>query len=84
MGTKEVLHRTRTLGWGTDTRLYASSQEIRDEFPRVLASGGPRVLKQNRGNGGIGVFRVDLVRPEARPGSEALVRVQPRPAGKHA
>jgi hypothetical protein len=76
MGTKEVLHRTRTLGWGTDTRLYANLEEFRDEFPRALASAGPRVLKQNRGNGGIGVFRVELVGAEGRPGPEALVRVQ--------
>ena len=76
LGTKEVLHRTRSLGWGTDTRLYASPAEFRAEFPRVLAASGPRVLKQNRGNGGIGVFRVDLVRPEDHPSSGALVRVQ--------
>lgn len=76
MGTKEVLHRTRTLGWGTDTHLYASPEQFREEFPRALASSGPRVLKQNRGNGGIGVFRVDLVRAETRPGREAPVRVQ--------
>ncbi len=79
MGTKEVLHRTRSLGWGTDTRLYASLEELRAEFPRVLASAGPRVLKQNRGNGGIGVFRVDLVRAEghlATPSAQARVLVQ--------
>lgn len=76
LGTKEVLHRTRSLGWGTDTRLYASPAELEAEFPGVLAGSGPRVLKQNRGNGGIGVFRVDLVRPERHPDAEALVRVQ--------
>jgi len=76
LGTKEVLHRTRALGWGTDTRLYASVQEFNGEFPRILGSSGPRVLKQNRGNGGIGVFRVDLVRAESEPGPEATVRVQ--------
>ena len=76
LGTKEVLHRTRSLGWGTDTRLYTSAAQFEADFPRALAAGGPRVLKQNRGNGGIGVFRVDLVRPEVDPGPEALVRVQ--------
>ena len=76
IGTKEVLHRTRTLGWGTDTRLYASPEELRDAFPRVLASAGPRVLKQNRGNGGLGVFRVELVAAEIQPGPGAVVRVQ--------
>ncbi len=76
LGTKEVLHRTRSLGWGTDTRLYASAEQFEAEFPPALAAGGPRVLKQNRGNGGIGVFRVDLFRPEVDPGPDALVRVQ--------
>jgi len=76
MGTKEVLHRTRTLGWGTDTRLYASPGQFRDEFPRALVSGSPRVLKQNRGNGGIGVFRVDFVGTGSRPGEGARVRLQ--------
>jgi hypothetical protein len=76
MGTKEVLHRTRRLSCGTDTHLYTSARQFHDEFPIALAASGPRVLKQNRGNGGIGVFRVDLVRAEDRPGPEALVRVQ--------
>lgn len=76
MGTKEVLHRTRALGWGTDTRLYATADEFRGELPRVLGSAGARVLKQNRGNGGIGVFRVELVCAEPQPGPESIVRVQ--------
>ena len=76
LGTKEVLHRTRSLGWGTDTHLYASSEGFKARFPGVLAASGSRVLKQNRGNGGIGVFRIDLVRRESRPDSEAVVRVQ--------
>src|SRR6185312_16294390 len=29
MGTKEVLYTTRTLGWGTDTRLYRTAQSFR-------------------------------------------------------
>ena len=52
MGVKEVLHRTRHLGWGTDTRLYRTAEEFRDAFPVSLGSGGARVLKQNRGNAG--------------------------------
>lgn len=59
MGVKEVLHRTRRLGWGTDTQLYASREDFRARFPRVLATGA-RVLKQNRGNGGQGVWKVAL------------------------
>jgi hypothetical protein len=59
MGVKEVLHRTRDLGWGTDTQLYATAGDFRARFPGQLAD-GPRVLKQNRGNGGLGVWRVEL------------------------
>ena len=61
MGVKEVLYRTRHLGWGTDTHLYRSAAEFRAEFPARLRAHGPRVLKQNRGNGGQGVWKVELV-----------------------
>jgi hypothetical protein len=59
MGVKAVLHRTRTLGWGTDTSLYETRAAFAAEFPGRVAS-GPRVLKQNRGNGGIGVWKVEM------------------------
>lgn len=59
MGTKEVLFRTRHLGWGTDTKLYRSRDQFRDEFPAVLVAGGARVLKQARGNDGQGVWKVE-------------------------
>ena len=60
MGTKEVLFRTKHLGWGTDTRLYATYREFQEQFPARLRSGASRVLKQRRGNGGIGTWRVEL------------------------
>jgi hypothetical protein len=73
MGVKEVLHRTKRLGWGTDTHLYRDAAEFRSAFPSRLQSAGPRVLKQNRGNGGQGVWKIELA-PE--PPSEAgVVRV---------
>jgi hypothetical protein len=59
MGVKEVLYRTRHLGWGADTHLYRSAAEFAAEFPPRLRSSGPRVLKQNRGNGGQGVWKVE-------------------------
>lgn len=63
MGTKEVLYRTRALGWGTNTWLYRTPAQFRAEFPAVLQSasstGSARVLKQNRGNGGQGVWKVE-------------------------
>ncbi len=59
MGVKEVLHRTKHLGWGTDTRLYRTVAEFRDGFPANLCLAGPRVIKQNRGNAGQGVWKVE-------------------------
>jgi uncharacterized protein DUF6815 len=61
MGTKEVLYRTKHLGWGADTHLYRTQPQFEAEFPPRLRQAGPRVLKQNRGNGGQGVWKVELV-----------------------
>ena len=60
MGTKEVLHRTRTMDWGCDTALYRTAEAMRAELPVRLAS-GPRVIKRNRGNGGEGVWKVETL-----------------------
>jgi hypothetical protein len=73
MGVKEVLHRTKHLGWGTDTHLYRTAGAFREEFPLRLRSAGPRVLKQNRGNGGQGVWKVELI--SAPTDDAATVRV---------
>lgn len=62
MGTKEVLYKTRQLGWGADTHLFKSSEELREHLPRLVREAGPRVLKQNRGNGGQGVWKVEWLR----------------------
>jgi hypothetical protein len=43
------------MSWGADTRLYTTLEQSRRELSRCLAEGKPRVLKQNRGNGGIGL-----------------------------
>jgi hypothetical protein len=64
MGVKEVLFRTKHLDWGTDTHLYRTAADFAVEFPPRLRSSGPRVLKQNRGNGGQGVWKVELVSDE--------------------
>jgi len=67
MGTKEVLHRTRTMSWGRDTALYRTTESMRTELPARLAA-GPRVIKRNRGNGGQGVLKVEtLASPSNRP-----------------
>jgi hypothetical protein len=61
MGVKEVLHRTKHLGWGTETYLYRTMTDFLTDFPPRLRSRGPRVLKQNRGNAGQGVWKVELI-----------------------
>jgi hypothetical protein len=79
MGVKEVLHRTRHLGWGTDTHLYRDAGALRKEFPQRLRTAGPRVIKQNRGNGGEGVWKVELASASGPFG--AIVRVLHAPRG---
>lgn len=77
MGVKAVLWRTRELGWSGDARLY--------ETPEALTAGfsvatGPRVLKQNRGNGGIGVWKVEAAGGDGvrvQEASGARVRILP-------
>jgi hypothetical protein len=72
MGVKEVLHRTKHLGWGTDTHLYRSAAGFHADLPTRLRSSAPRVLKQNRGNGGQGVWKVELI--SERGGGTDIVR----------
>ena len=60
LGTKEILYRTRDVGWGCDTHLYDSMEQMRQELALRLADGKARVLKRYRGNGGIGVWKVQL------------------------
>jgi hypothetical protein len=79
MGVKEVLHRTKHLGWGTDTHLYRDVGALREEFPQRLRAAGPRVLKQNRGNGGEGVWKVEFASESGQDG--AIVRVLHAPRG---
>ena len=72
MATKKVLVDTRDMSWGTDTCLYRSVAELRERLPSRLSDGGARVLKQQRGMGGQGVWKVELDRPDDDP----LLRVQ--------
>ncbi|MGY3454066.1 Cj0069 family protein [Bradyrhizobium sp. USDA 4353] len=58
MGTKDVLYRTRSMDWGSDTAQYMTAAAMRAELPARLAA-GPRVIKRSRGNGGQGVWKVE-------------------------
>jgi hypothetical protein len=75
LGTKEVLVRTREIGWGCDTHLYRSLDQMRRELPTRLAGGKARVLKQYRGQSGDGVWKIETV-AAGTPSSETLVRVR--------
>jgi hypothetical protein len=77
LGTKEVLYRTRAIGWGSDTYLYDSIEQLRRELPMRLATGKARVLKQWRGNGGNGVWKVQL--PMDRVASDEVPRTAALP-----
>ena len=67
---------------GTETYRYATPSEFRDRFPAVLGRSRRRVLKPNRGNGGIGVWKVALVEGPAAgddstvPTVDRIVRIQ--------
>lgn len=76
IGTKEVLFRTKHFSWGTDTHLYATEREFRQAFPARLRSRGPRVLKQRRGNGGIGTWKVELAGARSGQEPDPTARVQ--------
>jgi hypothetical protein len=76
IGVKEVLYRTRHLGWGTDTHLYRSVESFRQEFWPRLQSDGPRVLKRNRGNGGQGVLKVELLSAASSGGTVRVLEAR--------
>ena len=86
LGTKEVLVQTRDMGWGVDdTQQHMSMDELRHTLASQMAAGQARVLKQYRGNGGNGVWKVEpaaaVLGSEAQPEAsispqESLVRVR--------
>ncbi len=59
IGTKDILYKTKGLAFGGDTKLYDSFDDFRANFPDIKQPFGLRILKQYRGNGGNGVFKVD-------------------------
>jgi hypothetical protein len=58
IGTKKVLFDTRKMEWGSDIEMYSNFDEFKMGFPDSFSDGKPRVLKQFRGAGGDGVFKV--------------------------
>jgi len=49
---------------------------MRSELPLRLHSGKARVLKQYRGNGGLGVWKVELMQEGSLPKPETIVKVR--------
>src|SRR5262245_58233337 len=76
MGTKDILLRTRSMGWGCDTRHYPTLAAMKRGLLESLASGEPRVLKRARGHSGDGVWRVELAH---RAGTGHASAVSPNP-----
>jgi hypothetical protein len=80
IGTKEILFRTKDMGWGCETHFYPSDDVMRLKLPESLGSGAARVLKQIRGQSGEGVWQVALAEHHAThppgPTNDMLVRVR--------
>ncbi|MDO1449617.1 Cj0069 family protein [Rhodocytophaga aerolata] len=58
MGTKDILYKTKDVGWGSETDMYTSFEDFARRFPEALQRSGIKVLKQYRGNGGNGVYKI--------------------------
>lgn len=69
MATKRVLVDTAAMSWSADVYLYRDFEQLKAELPRRAAERGPLVLKQHRGMGGAGVWKI-----ESLPGSELRVQ----------
>jgi hypothetical protein len=74
MGTKDVLYDTRMLTWSADTHRYRDFKAFKTNFPDRVADGSARVLKQHRGNGGIGVWKVQRLGHQSADAAQVVVQ----------
>jgi hypothetical protein len=74
MGTKDVLVATRQLSWGSACYRFDSAAEMLEGLVERLSE-GTRVLKQHRGNGGNGTWRVESSTPDEPITPDTKVRV---------
>ncbi len=75
-GAKNAIEKLRdTALVPKDVNSYYAFEEFKDTFVQTLAT-GPRVLKQNRGSAGEGIWRVELHEPATseRASLEAMVK----------
>jgi hypothetical protein len=63
MGTKEILYMVKDTEFGGDVKLYKSFEEFKERF--LKNESGIRILKQYRGNGGNGVYKVEATDPKS-------------------
>jgi hypothetical protein len=81
-------HTSAAGGWGSDTHLYRTLEELQRELPVRLATGEARVLKQCRGHSGLGVWKVEWINPAAShdgdPGGRALPELDALVRVRHA
>ena len=76
IGTKEVLYQTKDMDWGGDTMIYRTFEEFKTHFIPILKNSRIRILKQYRGNGGNGVFKV------SKPDSNSIAVTHATPGDK--
>jgi hypothetical protein len=62
IGTKDILYKTRGMECGGDVQLYQSFEDFGKQFLDRSKPPTMRILKQHRGNGGNGVFKIDTTR----------------------
>jgi hypothetical protein len=81
LGTKEVLVRTKDLGWGSDVHIYENLDQMRRELTARLSRGEVRVLKQYRGHSGDGVWRIENASQSSSLTGKSLIRARHAKSG---
>ena len=60
LGSKDIIYKLRNTAIGTsDTHIYFDRKDFLLRFPYALAQ-GTRVIKQNRGSTGVGIWKVEI------------------------
>ena len=75
IGTKDVLYTTKEMEWGSDVEIYNSLDELREKLVGKLQPSISRVLKQSRGNGGNGIWRVEFSKGSPNGDKDPFIRV---------
>lgn len=76
IATKRVLADTAQMSRSAETHLYEPHAQLAAGLAARLAAAGPLVLKQHRGMGGTGVWKVELDGAGTSTGAPPVVLVQ--------